>query len=82
MILADLLLGLAVTAVLAFTSAGQDVLGIVDGLPAVLGAFLLGGWFVILSALVRLPSTVWRGLLHERRFGFSWESTSAFALTG
>jgi Zn-dependent protease with chaperone function len=79
-ILADLLLGLAVTALLAFTSAGQDVLGIVDGLPAVLGAFLLGGLIVILSALVRLPLTVWLGLLHERRFGFSRESTSAFAL--
>jgi STE24 endopeptidase len=79
-ILADLLLGLAVTALLAFTSAGQDVLGIVDGLPAVLGAFLLGGLIVVLSALVRLPLTVWLGLLHERRFGFSRESTSAFAL--
>ena len=79
-ILADLLLGLAVTALLAFTSAGQDLLGIVDGLPAVLGAFLLGGLIVVLSALVRLPLTVWLGLLHERRFGFSRESNSAFAL--
>ena len=79
-ILADVLLGLAVLAVLAFTSAGQDVLGIVDGLPAVLGAFLLGVLIVALSALVRLPLTVWLGLLHERRFGFSRESTAAFAL--
>ncbi len=79
-ILADILLGLAVTAVLAFTSAGQDVLGIADGLPAVLGAFLLGVLIVALSALVRLPLTVWLGLLHERRFGFSRESTAAFAL--
>ena len=79
-ILADLLLGLAVTAVLAFTEAGQDVLGIVDGLPAVFGAFLLGVLIVVISALVRLPFTVWLGLLHERRFGFSRESTAAFAL--
>ena len=79
-ILADVLLGLAVPAVLAFTAAGQDVLGIVDGLPAVLGAFLLGVLIVALSALVRLPLTVWLGLLHERRFGFSRESTAAFAL--
>ena len=79
-ILADLLLGLALLAVLAFTSAGQDVLGIVDGLPAVLGAFLLGVLIVVLSALVRLPLTVWLGLLHERRFGFSQESKAAFAL--
>ena len=79
-ILADVLLGLAVPAVLAFTAAGQDVLGVVDGLPAVLGAFLLGVLIVALSALVRLPLTVWLGLLHERRFGFSRESTAAFAL--
>jgi Zn-dependent protease with chaperone function len=79
-ILADLLLSLAVTTALAFTEAGQDLLGIVDGLPAVLGAFLLGVLIVVLSALVRLPFTVWLGLLHERRFGFSRESTAAFAL--
>ena len=79
-ILADLLLGLAVTGVLSFTAAGQDVLGIVDGVPAVVGAFLLGVLIVVLSALVRLPLTVWLGLLHERRFGFSRESTAAFAL--
>jgi STE24 endopeptidase len=35
---------------------------------------------VSLSALVRLPVTVWRGLLHERRWGFSTQSTQAFAL--
>ena len=79
-ILADLLLGLAVTAALAFTSAGQDMLGIVDGLPAGLAAFLLGVLIVVLSAIVRLPLTVWLGLLHERRFGFSRESNGAFAL--
>jgi STE24 endopeptidase len=79
-ILADLVLGLVVVAVLAFTSVGQDLLGIVDGLPAALGAFLLGVLTVGLSTLVRLPLTVWLGLLHERRFGFSRESTSAFAL--
>jgi Zn-dependent protease with chaperone function len=79
-ILADLVLGLATAAVLAFTSAGQDVLGVIDGLPAVVGAFLLGVLIVVLSALVRLPLTVWLGLLHERRFGFSRESTAAFAL--
>jgi STE24 endopeptidase len=79
-ILADVLLGLAVPAVLAFTRTGQDLLGIVDSLPEVLGAFLLGALVVIVSALVRLPLSVWLGLLHERRFGFSRESAAAFAL--
>ena len=79
-ILADLLLGVAVTAALAFTSAGQDVLGIVAGLPAELGAFLLGVLIVVLSTVARLPLAVWLGLVHERRFGFSRESTAAFAV--
>ena len=79
-ILADVLLGLAVLAVLAFTPPGQDLLGVVDSLPAVLGAFLLGALVVVLSELLRLPLSVWLGLLHERRFGFSRESAGAFAL--
>ena len=79
-ILADVLLGLAVLAALAFTSPGQDLLGVVDSLPAVLGAFLLGALVVVLSELLRLPLSVWLGLLHERRFGFSRESAAAFAL--
>jgi STE24 endopeptidase len=79
-ILADVLLGLAVLAVLAFTSAGHQLLGIVDGVADVLGAFLLGVLIVAVSTLVQLPLTVWLGLLHERRFGFSRESTAAYAL--
>ena len=79
-ILADALLGLTVLAALAFTPPGQDLLGVVDSLPAVLGAFLLGALVVVLSELLRLPLAVWLGLLHERRFGFSRESAAAFAL--
>lgn len=74
-ILADALLGLAVTAAVAFTPAA----GVADGLPDVPGAFLLGAGVVVLSALVRLPLTVWLGLLHERRFGFSRQSGRDFA---
>ena len=79
-ILADVALGLAVPAVLAFTSPGQAVLGIVDPLPEALGAFLLGVLIVHISALVRLPLSVWLGLLHERAFGFSRQSARDFAL--
>jgi STE24 endopeptidase len=78
-IVADVALGLAVPAVLAFTSAGQAVLGLVDPLPEVLGAFLLGFLIVPVSALVRLPLSVWLGLLHERAFGFSRQSLRDFA---
>jgi STE24 endopeptidase len=79
-ILADVLLGLAVPAALAFTPPGHDLLGVVDSVSAVLGAFLLGALVVVISALLRLPLSVWLGLLHERRFGFSRESAAAFAL--
>jgi STE24 endopeptidase len=79
-ILADVALGLAVPAVLAFTPAGRAVLGLVDSLPEALGAFLLGVLIVVVSALARLPLTVWIGLRHERAFGFSRESTRDFAL--
>ena len=79
-IMADIALGLAVPAVLAFTSAGQAVLGLVDPLPEVLGAFVLGLLVVYLSALVRLPLSVWLGLLHERAFGFMRQSSRDFAL--
>ena len=79
-ILADVALGLAVPAVLAFTPAGRAGLGLADPLPEALGAFLLGILIVVVSALVRLPLTVWIGLRHERAFGFSRESTRDFAL--
>jgi STE24 endopeptidase len=79
-ILADAALGLIVAGVLALTSAGHAVLGIVDALPDALGAFLLGLLIVAISALVRLPLTVWLGLLHERAFGFSRQSSRYFAL--
>ena len=79
-IVADIALGLAVPAVLAFTPFGQAVLGVVDPLPEALGAFLLGLLVVHLSALVRLPLGVWLGLLHERAFGFSRQSARDFAL--
>ena len=79
-ILADVALGLAVAAVLVFTPLGQAVLGVVDPLPEALGAFLLGLLILHISALVRLPLTVWLGLLHERAFGFSRQSARDFAL--
>ena len=79
-ILADVALGLAVLALLAFTPAGQALLGVVDPLPDALGAFLLGLLIVHLSALLRLPLSIWLGLLHERAFGFSRQSSRDFAL--
>jgi STE24 endopeptidase len=79
-ILADVALALAVPALLAFTPPGQAVAGVVDSVPDAAGAFLLGALIVHLSALVRLPLSVWLGLLHERAYGFSRQSGRDYAL--
>ena len=79
-ILADLAVGLAFLALVAFTPPGHALAGVVDGLPDALGAAVLGALLVVLSALLRLPFAVWLGLMHERRFGFSRQSGKDFAL--
>ena len=79
-ILAEVALGLAVPAALSFTSPGQALIRIVDSLPEAVGAFLLGALIVHLSAVVRLPLSIWLGLLHERAYGFSRQSWRDFAL--
>ncbi|HUQ22296.1 MAG TPA: M48 family metallopeptidase [Gaiellaceae bacterium] len=79
-ILADVALGLALLAVLALTRPGQAVVGAVDALPEAVGALLLGMLVVNLSALLRLPLSIWLGLLHERAYGFSRQSGREFAL--
>ncbi|MGH3070821.1 MAG: M48 family metalloprotease [Gaiellaceae bacterium] len=78
-ILADLVLGLGVLAVVALTPPGRALAAIADPLPEWLGAFALGALLVLLSALVRLPLSIWLGLTHERAFGFSRQSAGEFA---
>ena len=79
-ILADLLLGLALLALLASRRPARTSWASSTGFPTFSAHFCSAVLIVALSALVRLPLTTWLGLLHERRFGFSRESTSAFAL--
>ena len=79
-IAADVALGLALVAALAFTPAGQALAGVVEPLPAALGAFALGASVTVLSALVRLPLSAWLGLTHERAFGFSRQTWQEYAL--
>ena len=79
-ILLDVVLGLGLLAAVSFTSPGQAVSGLVDPLPNPLGAFLVGAGLVVVSALVRLPLSVWLGLLHEREFGFSRQSNRGYAV--
>jgi len=79
-LLADLVVGLAFLGLATFTPPGHALAGVVDGLPEALGAALLGALLVVLSALLRLPFSVWLGLTHEREFGFSRQSGKDFAL--
>ncbi len=79
-ILADLAIGLAFLALVAFTAPGHALAGVVDPLPEALGALALGALLVVLSALVRLPLSIWLGLTHERAFGFSRQSGREYAL--
>lgn len=76
---ADLLLGLALMAALAFSAPGDALFAPLEGLawwaqalafpPMVLGA----------AFLVRLPVSFWRGYLHERAWGFSTQSVAGWA---
>ena len=79
-ILADVAIGLALLAFVALTTPGHALSGVVEPLPAALGAFALGALLVVLSALVRLPLSVWLGLTHERAFGFSHQSWQEYAV--
>jgi STE24 endopeptidase len=47
--------------------------------PWWLAAPLFAALAVTLSTLARLPVTVWRGWVHERRFGFSTQSVGGFS---
>jgi STE24 endopeptidase len=79
-IFADLALGLAFLALVVLTPPGHALASVVDPLPEALGAFVLGALLIVLSALVRLPLSVWLGLTHERAFGFSRQTGKEYAL--
>jgi STE24 endopeptidase len=68
----DLVLGLSTLAALAAFAEWRFG-------PWWLAAPLWAAVAVALSTLVRLPVTIWRGWLHERRWGFSTQSPSSFA---
>src|SRR5437764_3277759 len=73
-LLLDVTLGLAVLSVAAFTGAGDRLYGAVDSLPWWGRALAFPALVVGVSTLVRLPLAFWRGLVRERRFGFSTQT--------
>jgi Zn-dependent protease with chaperone function len=74
----DLLVGMVVLAVLAFGPAGDGLFRLVDGLPWWAAAPSYAALIVLVSALVDLPLSFWRGYLYEKRWGFSTQSRAAW----
>jgi STE24 endopeptidase len=68
-----------VLAVLAFGSPGDRLARAVDELPWWLSALSLTALVVVLSEIVRLPISFWRGYLHERRWRFSTQGVPGWA---
>ena len=73
-LLLDMTLGLAVLSAAAFTGAGDELYGAVEGLPWWGRALAFPALVLGVSTLVRLPLSWWRGHLRERRWGFSTQS--------
>ena len=69
-LLLDLVLGLALAALLAFAWPGDRLYDATGGGWA-LRALEFTALVVAVSTAVRLPLSFWRGYLHERRWGFS-----------
>ncbi len=68
----DLVLGLAVMAVLAFTPIGDALYP--DSWTWWAAVLVFPAIIVIVSELVRLPIGYWRGYVHEHRWGFSTQT--------
>jgi STE24 endopeptidase len=75
-----LAIGVAVLAVLAFTSVGDRLLGPVRRMPWPVAAAGAVALVLLVRAVIRLPLSFWRGHLHERAWGFSTQSGAAWLL--
>jgi STE24 endopeptidase len=77
--LARLLLAVLVYSLLAWSRIGDRLWAAVDGLGRAGAAAAWAALVVAAGALAGLPLDVWRGLVHERRFGFSTQTAGAWA---
>ncbi len=77
---ADVVLGLAILAVLAFTAVGDRLYEQLDGLSWWARALAFSALVVLVSAVLRLPLSFWRGYLHEHRFGLSTQGWASWLL--
>jgi STE24 endopeptidase len=74
-----IVLGLLVLMVLSFTSIGDGLYELVDGLPWWARAVAFSALVMLAGALVSTPLGFWRGFLHERRWGFSTQTLRGWA---
>ncbi|HEV8681979.1 MAG TPA: M48 family metallopeptidase [Actinomycetota bacterium] len=72
------ILGLAVLAVLAFTSVGDLLLRPVRSWPRPLAATGAVVLTTVAVAVVRVPVSFWRGYVHERAWGFSTQTLAGW----
>lgn len=75
----DLALSFAVLALLSFGPLADRLYGGLDGLPWAATAAALAAAVALVSFLVGLPISFWRGFVHERRWGFSTQSVGGWA---
>lgn len=70
-LLADLALGQAVLAAVAFTGVGDALYEPLEGLHWAPRTAVFAAAVVVLAAAVGLPVSFWSGHVHEHRWGFS-----------
>ena len=76
---AGIVLGLTISGLLTFTRAGDELLGLVDGLPWWAETLAFAALVALVGSLVATPIAFWLGYLHERRWGFSTQSVRSWA---
>jgi STE24 endopeptidase len=77
---ADVALGLAIFAALAFAAVGDRLYEQLDGLSWWARALAFSALVVLVSAVLRLPLSFWRGYFHEHRFGLSTQGWTSWLL--
>jgi len=74
-----IVLSLFVLVLLSFTGVGDELFGLVDGLPWWGETLAFAALVALAGSLVATPLAFWRGYLHEHRWGFSTQTLGGWA---
>ena len=77
-LLLDLVVGIGVLAILAFSRVGDAAFRLVDGGPWWLDTLAFVAVVLAVSTLVRLPISFWRSYLHEKEWDLSTQTLSGW----